>query len=97
MSYYQKYLDGYSRGFIGFNTLAILFQSCWGSVAAMTVVKNGNTPIQMMQLFFVVVLCSIFNGSVLAQLKPKPVFNLLIASIAVNTIIMVANIFFIHR
>ena len=97
MSTYQKYLDNYARGYIGFNTIAILFQSCWGSAVAMYVLKNGNSPAQMVQLFFVVILCMIFNGSVLSQQKPKIVFNLLLASVLINTIILIANIFFIHQ
>ena len=95
MSYYQKYLDGYTRGFVGFNTLGILFQSCWGSVAAMTVLQNGNSPRQMVQLFFVVILCMGFNGAVLAQQKPKTVFNLLLASVIVNAFIILLNVFVI--
>lgn len=95
MSYYQKYLDGYTRGFVGFNTLGILFQSCWGSVAAMTVLQNGNSPRQMVQLFFVVILCMGFNGAVLAQQKPKVVFNLLLASVFVNAFILLLNVFVI--
>ena len=95
MSYYQKYLDGYTRGFVGFNTLGILFQSCWGSVAAMTVLQNGNSPRQMVQLFFVVILCMGFNGAVLAQQKPKVIFNLLLASVFVNAFILLLNVFVI--
>ena len=95
MSYYQKYLDGYTRGFVGFNTLGILFQSCWGSVAAMMVLQNGNTPRQMVQLFFVVILCMGFNGAVLAQQKPKIVFNLLLASVFINAFILLLNVFVI--
>ena len=95
MSYYQKYLDGYTRGFVGFNTLGILFQSCWGSVAAMTVLQNGNSPRQMVQLFFVVILCMGFNGAVLAQQKPKIVFNLLLASVFINAFILLLNVFVI--
>ena len=62
MSTYQKYLDGYARGYIGFNTIAILFQSCWGSVAAMVVLQNGVSPRQMIQLFFVVILCMVLTA-----------------------------------
>jgi hypothetical protein len=97
MSTYQKYLDSYARGYIGFNTIAILFQSCWGSAAAMVVLQNGTSPLQMLQLFFVVILCMIFNASVLSQQKPKVVFNLLLASVFVNAIILILNIFFIHQ
>lgn len=95
MSTYQKYVDSYARGYIGFNTIAILFQSCFGSAAAMVVLQNGTKPFQMIQLFFVVVLCMVFNASVLSQQKPKTVFNLLLASVAVNAFILILNTLFI--
>ena len=96
MSTYQKYLDGYTRGFMGFNTLAILFQSPLGGFAAMTVLFHGNSLFQMIQLFLVIILTSIFNGTVLAQLKPKFVFNMLIFTVLFNTAIIIANLFFIR-
>jgi len=95
MSTYQNYVDSYARGYIGFNTIAILFQSCLGSVAAMVVLQNGVSLSQMVQLFFVVILCMGFNASVLSQQKPKIVFNLLLASVFINTVILIINIFFI--
>lgn len=96
MSTYQKYLESYARGYIGFNTIALLFQSCWGSAAAMVVLQNGTSPKQMVQLFFVVILCMGFNAAVLSQQKPKMVFNLLLASVGINAVILFANILFIH-
>jgi len=96
MSTYQKYLDTYTRGFMGFNTLAILFQSSLGGFAAMLVLKHGNSLYQMVQLFFVIILTSIFNGTVLAQLKPKAVFNMLLFTVLFNISVIITNIFFIH-
>lgn len=96
MSTYQKYLDNYTRGYIGFNTIAVLFQSCLGSAAAMYILHHGTSVRQMVQLFFVVIACMGFNAAVLSQQKPKIVFNMLIASVAVSTLLIIANIFFIH-
>ena len=96
MSIYQKYLDGYTRGFMGFNTLAVLLQSGLGGVAAMLILQHGNSPLQMIQLFFVVIFCSVFNGTVLAQMAPKVVFNTLMFSIALSVVTIITNIFFIH-
>lgn len=95
MKTYQKYLESYKKGFIGFNTLGILFQSCLGSAAAMLVLQNGTSPAQMVQLFFITIFCMGFNGSVLAQQKPKVVFNMLIATITVSTVIAILNLFII--
>jgi hypothetical protein len=96
MSTYQKYLDAYTRGFMGFNTLAVLLQSGLGGFAAMLILQHGNSPLQMVQLFFVVIFCSIFNGTVLAQMSPKVVFNTLLCSIALSIAAIITNIFLIH-
>lgn len=93
MSTYDKFLDQYKKGYMGFNTIAILAQSCLGGIAAMFVLQNGTSVIQMIQLFFITIFCSGFNGSVLAQMKPKFVFNLLIAAVVVNLSITLLNIF----
>ncbi|RDI08544.1 hypothetical protein [Flavobacterium sp. AG291] len=95
MSTYQKYLDTYTRGFMGFNTLAVLLQSGLGGFAAMLILQHGNSVAQMVQLFFVVITCSVFNGTVLAQMKPQVVFNTLLLSIAVSITAIITNIFFI--
>lgn len=97
MSYYKKLLDGYTEGYIGFNTLAVLFQSCLGSVAAMLILQNGTDFWQIFQLFFNVMLCMLFNGSVLAQQKPKLVLNLLIASFMTNTMLIIINLIMINN
>ncbi|PZR23777.1 MAG: hypothetical protein DI539_02050 [Flavobacterium psychrophilum] len=96
MSTYQKYLDTYTRGFMGFNTLAVLLQSGLGGFAAMLILQHGNTIPQMIQLFFVVITCSIFNGTVLAQMKPKVVFNTLLLSVTLSIVTIITNIFFVH-
>ena len=96
MSTYQKYLDTYTRGFMGFSTLAVLLQSGLGGFAAMLILQHGNSPLQMVQLFFVVIFCSIFNGTVLAQMTPKVVFNTLLFSVALSVTAIITNIFFIH-
>lgn len=96
MKTYQKYLDGYARGYIGFNAIAILFQSCLGSAAAMVILQNGTSAAQMIQLFFPVAFCMVFNGCVLSQRKPKIVFNLLLGSVFINAILIVINTVFIR-
>ncbi|KOS04836.1 hypothetical protein AM493_01335 [Flavobacterium akiainvivens] len=95
MSTYQKYLAGYARGYIGFNTIAVLFQSCWGSIAAMVILQNGTSLPQFIQLFFTVILCMAFNAAVLSQQKLKIVFNLLIASVGINGLFLILNTLFI--
>jgi len=91
MNTYNKYFDVFERGFIGYSTLGVLAQSCMGSIAAMSILQNGTSVPNMFQLFLVVVSCMAFNGAVLAQQKPKVVFNILIWSLLLSSVIAVAN------
>ncbi len=91
MKIYHHYFEVFQRGFIGFCTLGILAQSCLGSIAAMSILQNGTSFINMFQLFLVVISCMAFNGAVLAQQKPKVVFNILIWSMLLSIVISILN------
>lgn len=91
MSLYQKTLEDFQRGYLGFATLSIIGQSCLGGAAAMYILQNGTSFFQMMQLAIVVLASSIVNGAILAQQKPKLVFNLIIASVALSALMIILN------
>lgn len=95
MTLYQKTLQDFRNGYMGFATLAIIGQSCLGSAAAMYILKNGTSFSQMMQLAFVVILCMSFNGSILSQQKPKLVFDLMLTTALVSFVMIILNVFFI--
>lgn len=92
MSIYQKYYQVFEKGFIGYSTMGILSQSCMGSVAAMTILQNGTNLWEMIQLFFVIVSCMMFNGAVLSQQKPRLVFNILLWSVSISVLVIAINI-----
>jgi len=91
MSLYQKTLNGFQKGYLGFTTLAIIGQSCLGGAAAMYILQNGTSFFQMMQLAIVVLASSVVNGSILAQQKPKLVFNLIITSVSLSALMIILN------
>mgnify|MGYP001577174257 CR=1 FL=1 len=91
MSTYSSIYNKFEHGFFASITVGILASSCLGGIAAMAVLQNGTSPIQMIELFLVVASAMTFNGSVLAQQKPKTIFNCLIASVAINTILTAIN------
>lgn len=91
MKMYQEYFSKFEYGFFASCTLGILASSCLGGIAAMAVLLNGTSPIQIFQLFLVVASCMMFNGSVLSQQKPKVVFNLLLLSLFLNTVLAIIN------
>ncbi|MEW7290173.1 hypothetical protein [Aquimarina sp. 2304DJ70-9] len=92
MKIYQNYLEEYKKGIIGYSPLAIIGQSCIGSVAAMFILMNGNSMLQMIQLFIVTIMCMFYNGAILSQQKPKISFNLLIVSVVFSIVITVLNL-----
>ena len=57
MSLYQKTLSDFNNNFIGFATLIVIGQSCLGSIAAMNVLKNRISLLQMIQLGIIVHIC----------------------------------------
>ncbi|WP_428224154.1 hypothetical protein [Flavobacterium sp.] len=91
MSLYSQMFEGFKEKYLGFATLAILGQSCLGSVAAMYILKNGTSVGQMFQLAIVVMICMAVNGSILSQQKAKLVFNLIISSVVSSTFFIILN------
>lgn len=92
MKIYQSYLEEYEKGIIGYSPIAIIGQSCLGSVAAMFILMNGNTVLQMIQLFIITILCMFFNGAILSQQKPRVSFNLLILSTVFSILFVIVNL-----
>ena len=91
MSLYQKTLSDFNNNFIGFATLIVIGQSCLGSAAAMNVLKNGTSMIQMFQLGVIVLICMLVNTSILAQMKHKVIFNLTILSVISSITFIILN------
>ena len=92
MKLYQNLLEDFKEMYLGYAALAIILSSCLGSVAAMFVLMKGHGVVNMTELFLVVAVCMGFNATVLAQLKPKWVFNSLILSLVVSTLLIVINL-----
>lgn len=92
MSFYTKSLADFKENFYAGATTGIIVSSCVGSIAAMLILMNGHGLLNMIELGLVVVVCMWFNASVLAQLKPKFVFNSFLVSIFVSSIFIVVNL-----
>jgi len=92
MKLYNTALQNFEKNYIGAATMGILGQSCLGGAAAMTVLSNGTSFAQMVQLG-IIVFASIFaNTSILAQMSHKTVFNLNILSVSLSIILIILNI-----
>lgn len=93
MTVYQQQLSEFKEDYLAGATTGVLVSSCLGSIAAMLILTNGNTVINMIQLGLIVVVCMWYNASFLAQLNAKFVFNSLITSIMVSFVLIVINLF----
>ncbi|MDO6603077.1 hypothetical protein [Arenibacter palladensis] len=82
MRLYNQLLNEFKREQTGYSTIAIIGQSCIGSVAAMVVLMNHMPEaIKLSLLFLVTILCMAYNAAVLARLSTKTTFNLLVLSV----------------
>ncbi len=93
MKLYNILYKDFEDLYVGYSAIAVILSSCLGSAAALVILMNGHDLTQMIQLFLVVVVCMTYNASVLAQLKPKIVFNSLIISLLVSIVLIAYNVF----
>ena len=92
MRFYYKLYKDFEELYVGYSAVAIILSTCLGAAAAMVILMNGHDFVQMFQLFLVVAVSMIYMVTVLAQLKPKFVFNTLIVSILLSTILLLINV-----
>lgn len=92
MKLYRTLLQDFKEMSYAYMTLGIILSSCLGSAAAMVILMNGYDFVQMIQLFLVVSVCMGYNATVLANMRPKFVFNALLLSVIMSTILLIINI-----
>ncbi len=92
MKIYNALYKDFEELYVGYSAVAIILSTCMGAAAAMVILMNGHDLVQMLQLFLVVAVCMIYMTTVLAQLKPKFVFNTLIVSLLVSSILLLINV-----
>ncbi|MFC5044728.1 hypothetical protein ACFSTE_22265 [Aquimarina hainanensis] len=91
---YSKFLNDFKELYMAYIPLMIILSSCLGSVAAMLILMQERSTLQVIELSACVFVSMFFNASILAQLKPKFVFNSLLVSLGVNTLLCIVNALF---
>ncbi|MCF6131605.1 hypothetical protein [Flavobacterium wongokense] len=92
MTLYQKTLEDFQQSYVGYAALVIIGQSCLGAAAAMYILENGTSFIQMIQLGLIVITCMFVNVGILAQLSTKTVFNMTIFSVLLSVLMIALNV-----
>jgi DNA-binding transcriptional regulator of glucitol operon len=75
MKFYNETFENFSNNYIGCATMAVIGQSCLGAVAAMCVLSNGTSMVQMVQLSIIVFANMFANTSILAQMTLRLPFG----------------------
>lgn len=91
MTLYNTTFENFNKSYIGSATMAIIGQSCLGATAAMCILANGTSLIQMAQLAIIVFANIFANTSILAQLSHKTVFNLILSSVFLSILLIIVN------
>lgn len=90
---YRILLAEFVRGRTGYSAIAIIGQSCLGSVAVMLLLMHDMpVMIRMGFIFLVTIFCLGFNAAVLTQLPPRTTFNMLLASALLSCGVIIANL-----
>ncbi|WP_456313000.1 hypothetical protein [Pseudomonas shirazensis] len=93
MTLYQTTFENFNKNYMGSAAMAVIGQSCLGGAAAMYVLANGTSIMQMVQLAIIVLACVFANTSILAQMKHKVIFNLIILSAFLSVFFILLNSF----
>lgn len=83
MNIYNNLLENFKSTYMMMIPLTVILQSCIGSIVALYAMK-ANSPYFILQMGLCIVVTMIYNASILAQMKPYIVFNLLIVSLVTN-------------
>jgi len=86
-------LSDFKVNFMIYIPLTIILQSCIGSVSAMYILKTSTVEVfPYFQLIICVIVSMLYNAFVLAQLGYKLVFNMLVLSLLINTLLIIINV-----
>ena len=91
---YLKLTSDWQENFMLYASSAIIVSTCLGGITVYSIFEHGNSLLQMIQLFAVVVLCTGVLASILTVQKPKIVMNTVIASTLVCAVIAILNVIF---
>ncbi len=90
MKLYNILLKEFAKAQLGYAAIAIIGQSCLGSIAIMLALMSDlPMGVKFGFLFLVTIFCMAFNAAVLAQLRSKTTFNLLILSVLFSMFVIV--------
>jgi len=88
---YHKSFKHFRTHYLQLIPLTIILQTCIASIAVLYLLKQPPTTAIMVQLAVGIYASSFYNGAIIAQLSVKTVYNLLIASIFINLLLIIIH------
>ena len=88
MTLYNKWLADFEKHFILYVPLSIILQSCLGSISIFYLTELPYSTSSFIRVTLCTIVCMFYNASIMAQLKKKWVFNLLIISLVTNILLI---------
>jgi hypothetical protein len=91
MTAITKLQNDFTQNVMGYSAAGIILSTCLGSIAVMAALTHGNGLIPMLLVLTTISICSIHNAAILTLQKPALIFKLLIASVIINTLIIIGG------
>ena len=91
---YVKFSKDWQDHFMLYAAVSIIVSTCLGGIAVFSIFQNGSRILQFAELLLVVTLCTGLLASILTVQKPKLGLDLLITSLAINSLIILINTLF---
>lgn len=91
MEKYRKTLKEFEDGYLILIPITIIFQTAIGSAAVMYLLMD-NSSTTIFELALCISSSMAYNAAVLAQAKPKVVFNMLLVTLAINISLIIINL-----
>jgi len=78
----------------GYSSLGIVLSTCLGALAILASLSLSTGINSMLLVLLSVIICSVHNAAILTLQKPLLIFRLLIASVLINTMIILGFLIF---
>jgi len=92
MGLYNKVFNIFEKNFLMYAMFGVLISSSLGAVGAMLAFHSSEGIAEMIQVALLVIGCCGFTAALLGGQKPKVVFNWLLISMLISTIIVIIQV-----
>tara|TARA_R100000935_G_scaffold15425_2_gene30845 strand:- start:62305 stop:62589 length:285 start_codon:yes stop_codon:yes gene_type:complete len=83
----------FTENVMGYSALGIVLSTCVGSIAIFQILNFGHGVLNMALVLVCVAVCSLHNAAILTVQKPTLIFKLLMASVLINSFVIVISLF----